>query len=103
MWATLGSPADNAIGWGGCGWLRCCAGAVWCCVVAVPGGLNGRGGLACSSVVCAGPIRAGGAESADIPHSDREPAEDFHRLLSATVESLANATRTFNSQRSLRL
>jgi len=39
-----------------------------------------------------GPIRAGGAESADIPHSDRERGEGFQRSgSSAVVVSSAGA------------
>jgi len=44
---------------------------------AVPGGLKGRGALACSSVVSGTTIRAGGAESADMSRSDRERVEGF--------------------------
>jgi len=42
-----------------------------------PGGLKGRDALACNSVAERASIRAGGAESADIPLSDRERGEGF--------------------------
>ena len=70
------------IGWGG----------VWPSAVlcgSCPGGLKGRGALAFSLVVRAGTIRAGDAESADIPHSDRERVEGFRRLLSSAVDQTA--------------
>jgi len=44
---------------------------------------------------CAGSIRAGGAESADIPRSDRERVEGFHLSRpSAVAVSLAVAVTT---------
>ncbi len=89
MRATLGSPADNAIGWGGV-WLSTVLGGT--VAVLFPGGLKGRGALAFTLVARAGSIRAGGAESADIPRSDRERAEGFHRLLSPAVAVPSTAT-----------
>jgi len=54
---------------------------------AVPGGLKGRGALASSLVASAAPIRAGGAESADMSLSDRERAEGFQPPLPTVVDS----------------
>ena len=42
-----------------------------------------------AGVACAAPIRAGGAESADIPLSDREHAEGFHL---ATITAVTTST-----------
>jgi len=53
-----------------------------------PGGLEGRDGLAGSEatgVASATPIRAGGAESADMSLSDRERVEGFHRTTMTAV------------------
>jgi len=74
----------------------------------IPGGLEGRGaggatqerhhwpngeqrdpwgGLAPKGSRWAGPIRAGGAESADIPLSDRERDEGFHLSITTAVST----------------
>jgi hypothetical protein len=98
------SAASTARGWGGvrpsrCGAVRSGRGAVPCGAVAVrcravlfPGGLKGRGALACSLVASATPIRAGGAESADMSLSDRERAEGFHRTITSGVSSPLTAS-----------
>jgi len=60
-----------------------------------PGGLKGRGALAATSgspVASVTPIRAGGAESADMSLSDRQRPEGFHRTTSSTVLSSKRAS-----------
>ena len=60
-----------------------------------PGGLEGRDVLAVSEangVVSATPIRAGGAESADMSLSDRERVEGFHLTITRAV---ADSGRTY--------
>jgi len=75
----------------------------------LPGGLEGRGGLAAngvSGVACATPIRAGGAESADMSLSDRERAEGFHLTitnavaLAVTARIVASIPCTYRSRTS---
>ena len=64
----------------------------------VPGGLEGRGGLAASGaseVACATSIRASAERcccpSADMSRSDRECAEGFHLAITRAVTTIAAA------------
>ena len=57
----------------------------------IPGGLKGRGPLACSLVACAGPILASAERcccpSENIPRSDRQRSEGFQLSISSAVRS----------------
>jgi len=76
------------------------------CTLIIPGELKGRGPVAPSEarrVASATPIRAGGAESADMSLSDRERPEGFHRTTSrAVAETVLSRNGAFATQRAPR-